>query len=47
MSGEIGGMWSIGCSEEVEQLLFPCQALPGCVVGAIVHQGKLKDNGSK
>ena len=38
MSGEIGGMWSQGCSEEDEELLFPCQALPGCVVGAIVHQ---------
>ena len=31
----------------MEQLLFPCPALPGCVVGVIVHQGKLKHNGRR
>ena len=39
MSGDLGGMWALGCSEEVERLLYPCPALPGCVVGVIVHQG--------
>ena len=43
MSGDLGSMWSQGCSEEVARLLIPCQALPGCVVGIVVHQGKLKE----
>ena len=45
MSGDLGlvsDKWLEGCSEGVRRQLHHSRALPGCLIGVVVFQGRLK-----